>query len=94
MNIHDMKRPFNELISLADAAKALGVDSSAIRHAIASGRLQEGKHCAKYGKQWVLHKSAFLAFQGNMDAWNRFLADAEKQRLLENQIKLDQVTGK
>lgn len=46
--------PFNGLLSAADAAEIWGIDSSAIRKAIANGRLKNHIDCKKYGKQWIL----------------------------------------
>ncbi len=66
MNRLDMAEWFQDLISLDEAAKLLKKDPSTIRHAIKDGRLQEGHHCMKYGKQWVLHKSAIY----ELDSWS------------------------
>jgi len=55
-----------ELISIPDAAEILGVDPSAIRHAIARGSqgLQPNVDYTRIGSTWVLHKNAVLRLGG------------------------------
>lgn len=72
MNIYDMDPRWQDLVSLADAAKMLNVDESTIRKAIARGAIKEGQECAKFGKQWVLHSSAIRALSGNLTAWSEY----------------------
>ena len=50
--------PWEELLSLKDAAIMYGKEESTLRRAISSGRLQEGVDCKKFGKQWVILKSS------------------------------------
>jgi hypothetical protein len=47
-----------ELVSFSEAAKLLGKDESALRKAVADGRLVPLKDCMKYGKQWVVFRDA------------------------------------
>lgn len=62
--------PFKGLLSCDEAAKIWMVDSSAIRKAIAAGRLQPGKDCCKFGKQWVVTVDAMAReFRGGMGIW-------------------------
>jgi len=71
VNIDKLAPWFHDLVSLSDAAAIMNVDPSAIRHAIARGSygLIEGQHYMKYGKQWVLHKSAIEAMTGSSEDW-------------------------
>jgi hypothetical protein len=62
---HFISGPFAELCSLAEFAELHGVDESAIRHAIKSGKFRIGIDCMKFGKQWVMSKQAFHSFDGN-----------------------------
>lgn len=57
--------PFAGLCTPAEFAELHGVDESAVRHAIRSGRLRPGSDCFKFGKQWVLSKYAFANFPKN-----------------------------
>lgn len=49
-----MNGSFYHLLSLAEAAETIHVDTSTIRHAIRDKRLIEGKDCRLFGKQWVI----------------------------------------
>lgn len=51
---------FDGLISLQEAADLIGVSSAYLRAEISRGKLVEGIHCGKYGKQWVINKLPFL----------------------------------
>lgn len=62
---HFISGPFAELCSLAEFAELHGVDESAIRHAIKSGKFRIGIDCMKFGKQWVMSREAFHAFDGS-----------------------------
>lgn len=54
-----MKRNiFDDLLSLKEAADLYNREESTLRRAISSGKLIEGQDCKKFGKQWVIKKSA------------------------------------
>lgn len=53
-----MNSIFDKFLSLKEAAELYNRDDSTLRRAIMSGRLKEGIDCKKYGKQWVVLKSA------------------------------------
>jgi len=73
-----------ELISIPDAAEILGIDPSALRHAIARGSngLQPNVDYTRIGTTWVLHKNAVLRLGGRPAEakWNAYL-----ERRLSNQ---------
>lgn len=46
--------PFDGLIALSDATELWGLSESALRKAIAYGKLVNGVDVCKYGKQWVI----------------------------------------
>ncbi len=54
--------PFEGLCTPAEFAEINGLEESTIRHAIRQGRLEVGKDCFKFGKQWVLSPNAFPKF--------------------------------
>lgn len=56
---------FQGLCTPAEFAEIQGIDESAVRHAIRSGRFVPGVHCLKLGKQWVLCSDAFHAYNGD-----------------------------
>lgn len=51
------KSPFDALLSCAEAAELWKIDSSAIRKAIADGRLKDEIDCRKFGKQWIVTRN-------------------------------------
>lgn len=53
-----MNNIFDKFLSLKDAAEIYNRDDSTLRRAIMNGKLKEGVDCKKYGKQWVVLKSA------------------------------------
>lgn len=63
--------PFEEILSLKEAAAIWGKEESTIRKAIAAGRLIKGEECEKYGKQWVVTvdgmAKAFCKVEGKSD---------------------------
>lgn len=63
-----MINPFDGLYSLSDAARIWGKDDSTLRRAILNGKLLEGIDCKKFGKQWVVTKSAMLREYGEPKA--------------------------
>lgn len=72
--------PFSELMSLSDAAKIWGIDSSTLRKAIADDRLYVGLDCAKFGKQWVISAAAMHRFTNDWAPWSRYLVDCRKRK--------------
>lgn len=46
--------PFDGLMSFADATELWGLSESALRKAIAYGKIVSGVDARKYGKQWVI----------------------------------------
>lgn len=86
MAIHDtaaraeayLSGPFAELCSLAEFAEIHGLDESAIRHAIKSGKFRLGIDCMKFGKQWVMSKQAFRTFDGDYAKFSVEQVDCRK----------------
>ena len=52
------KNIWNKLISLKEAAEAYNRDTSTIKRAISNKTLVEGVDCKKFGRDWVILKSA------------------------------------
>lgn len=50
--------PFDGLMSFADATQLWGLNESTLRKAIAYGKLINGVDVCKYGKQWVISRTA------------------------------------
>lgn len=55
---------FNDLISLKDASVQWKIDDSVLRHAIVSGKLVENVDVKKFGKQWVITRTAMERVYG------------------------------
>lgn len=53
-----VKTPFDDLIALSDATQLWGLSESALRKAISYGKLVDGVDVCKFGKQWVVSRSA------------------------------------
>lgn len=89
----DMERgPFYQLLSFAEAADLWGLDPSALRKAVADGRLKPGIDCRKFGKQWVVTVDAmarvFTHFaSANIGPWNDFIYSLRKAKAEENPDK-------
>ena len=49
---------WNKLLSLKDAANQYNRDTSTIKRAISNGTLIENVDCKKFGRDWVILKSA------------------------------------
>ena len=49
---------WNKLLSLKDAAEQYNRDTSTIKRAISNGTLIENVDCKKFGRDWVILKSA------------------------------------
>lgn len=72
--------PFNQLLSLSEAAEIWDIDESTIRKAIAAGRLQTGWDCRKFGKQWVVTAEAMRKTFAPYDrTWPDFLLDLQQK---------------
>lgn len=52
------KKIWNKLISLKEAAEVYNRDTSTLKRAISNGTLVEGVDCKKFGRDWVILKSA------------------------------------
>lgn len=50
--------PFDELLSFADASAIWGLNESTLRKAVSYGRLTAGVDVCKYGKQWLISRTA------------------------------------
>ena len=50
--------PFDCLLSFADATSLWGLSESTLRKAVSYGKLVEGLDAQKYGKQWIVTRSA------------------------------------
>jgi len=63
-----VKTPFDNLMSFADATELWGLNESTLRKAISYGKLVNGIDVCKFGKQWVV----------SIDAMHREYGDAKK----------------
>jgi hypothetical protein len=59
-----LRTPFTELMSFADAAVIWGVDESTLRKAVSYRRFTEGSDVQKFGKQWVITRTAMVREYG------------------------------
>lgn len=59
-----MDNPFEELLSFSDAAKMWKLDDSTLRKAAANGKFVDGVEVKKFGKQWIITKSAMTNHYG------------------------------
>lgn len=59
-----MNNVFNDLFSIKEAAEMWHLEESTIRKAIASKKFIEGNDVRKFGKQWVISKSAMERVYG------------------------------
>lgn len=50
--------PFDDLLSFGDATSLWGLNESTLRKAIRYGKLTDGIDVQKFGKQWIITKSA------------------------------------
>lgn len=75
---------FAELLSFAEAAELWKVDQSTLRKAVEAGRLEPGKDCRKFGKQWVVTAKAMQReFRGGWGPWSDFKTNLRKARNAE-----------
>lgn len=77
--------PFAELCSLSEFAEIHGLDESAIRHAIKSGKFRIGTDCMKFGKQWVMSKQAFRTFDGDYSKFSVTCVECRKTIIKHNE---------
>ena len=57
---------FEQLLSFGDAARLWKIDDSTLRKAVAQGRLIMGEDVQKFGKQWIITKSAMIKHFGEL----------------------------
>lgn len=57
--------PFDDLLSFRDATDLWGLNESTLRKAIQYGKLTHGVDVQKFGKQWIITKSAMHREYGN-----------------------------
>ncbi len=60
-----VQTPFDDLIALSDATALWGLSESALRKAISYGKFVNGVDVCKFGKQWVISRSAMEREYGN-----------------------------
>ncbi len=60
-----VQTPFDDLIALSDATDLWGLNESTLRKAISYGKLVNGVDVCKFGKQWVISRSAMEREYGN-----------------------------
>lgn len=53
-----IETPFDDLMAFSDATSLWGLNESTLRKAVKYGKLVNGKDICKFGKQWVISKSA------------------------------------
>lgn len=86
---------FSNFMSFADAAAIWELDDSALRHAVAAGRLIVDQDCRKYGKQWVVKISSMCRLYGVtkyqrwLDAGSEIPIRRKQPQQLEGQLKLE-----
>lgn len=63
-----MSTPFDGLLSSKQATVAWGLSESALRKAIAYGKLIDGVDAKKHGKQWIVTEDAMRREYDNSKA--------------------------
>ena len=61
----DVKTPFDGLMAFSDARELWGLSESALRKAVAYGKIEAGIDARKFGKQWVVTQEAMRREYGN-----------------------------
>lgn len=56
--------PFDGLLSFFDATSIWGLSESTLRKAVSYGKLRDGIDVLKFGKQWIVTRSAMLREYG------------------------------
>ncbi len=69
-----VKTPFDDLMALSDATALWGLNESTLRKAISYGKLVNGIDVCKFGKQWVVSKSAMEREYGKGSADTQIVA--------------------
>lgn len=64
-NGKQIKTPFDNLMSFADASDLWNLSESTLRKAVSYKKLVKGVDAQKYGKQWVVTRSAMVREYGN-----------------------------
>jgi len=62
-----VKTPFDNLMSFADATELWGLNESTLRKAVAYGKLVNGIDVCKFGKQWVISVDAMKREYGCLE---------------------------
>ena len=65
-NGHEVKTPFDGLMSFSDATTLWGLNESTLRKAITYGKLINGVDVCKFGKQWIVSINAMRREYGDM----------------------------
>lgn len=60
-----VQTPFDGLLSFSDATSLWKLNESTLRKAVCYGKLRQGLDVLKFGKQWVVTKTAMLREYGN-----------------------------
>ena len=53
-----IETPFDDLISFADASELWNLSESTLRKAVSYGKIASGTDARKFGKQWIVTRSA------------------------------------
>lgn len=61
----DVQTPFDGLMAFSDASELWGLSESALRKAVAYGKIEAGIDARKFGKQWVVTQEAMRREYGN-----------------------------
>ena len=61
----EVQTPFDGLMSFSDASELWGLSESALRKAVAYGKIAPGVDARKFGKQWVVTRDAMYREYGD-----------------------------
>lgn len=61
----EVQTPFDGLMSFSDASELWGLSESALRKAVAYGKIAPGVDARKFGKQWVVARDAMYREYGD-----------------------------
>lgn len=59
-----VQTPFDGLLAFSDATAIWNLNESTLRKAVSYGKLQNGRDVMKFGKQWLVTKTAMLREYG------------------------------
>lgn len=62
---HEVKTPFDGLMSFSDASDLWGLSESTLRKAVSYGKIVAGVDARKYGKQWIVTRDAMFREYGD-----------------------------